>query len=74
MVTQRIVLLSALVFYLCVVVKERAEPCHQGHYTPVICFGKLFSQVAFKFARLLPLGRIRRGIFRRAKNGGRDWT
>ncbi len=38
---------SALVFYLCVVVKELAEPCHPGHYTRAICFGKLFSnQVA----------------------------
>ena len=34
---------SALVFYLCVVVKELADSSHQGHYTPAICFGKLFS-------------------------------
>jgi hypothetical protein len=35
------------VFYLCVVVKERAESCHPGHYTRMICLGKSFSnQVA----------------------------
>ena len=50
-------------FYLCVVVKELAEPCHPGHYTRVICFGKSFSnQVAGFPARLLPPSGIRRGI------------
>ena len=44
MVTQRIVLLSALVFYLCVVVKERAESFQSKLFTPrPFCFGKLFS-------------------------------
>jgi hypothetical protein len=39
------------VFYLCVVVKELADSCHPGHYTRMICFGKLFSnQVACRAA------------------------
>jgi len=46
MITRRIVLICPSV-YLCVVVKELAESCHPGHYTRMICLGKLFSnQVA----------------------------
>ena len=41
----------ALVFYLCVVVKERADSSHQGHYTPVLCFGKSFYKWLPNLAR-----------------------
>ena len=57
-------------FYLCVVVKERAESGHPGHYTQVICFGKSF----YKWPAGSAPAALRRGIFRFAKNGGRDWA
>ncbi len=34
MATRRIVFLPYFIFYLCVVVKERAEPCHQSCLDP----------------------------------------
>ena len=43
MVTRRIVIFCPSV-YLCVVFKERAEPCNKVVYTLLFCFGKIVLQ------------------------------
>jgi hypothetical protein len=45
MVTQRIVFSALLMFYLCVVVKERAESNRRNKLTPAIYFGKIILQI-----------------------------
>ena len=41
MITQRIVFFALLLFYLCVVVKERADSSQQGFDALQICPGKI---------------------------------